>query len=99
MRDIAHGFSQLLGNVPDRQVRVGETTLVMGENIYISAGFLASASFIVLTLIGVSISIAAVIGAFTGFSLRGTAIHYNLRLPAYKWSDAEQAKHPGEKED
>lgn len=82
-----------------RDIIVGENSLVMGEKIYISAGFLASASFIVLTLLSAPVSIAAVMGAFMGFILRGAAIHYNLRLPAYKWSVAEKAKHPEEKED
>jgi len=73
-----------------RDIIVGETTLVMGENIYISAGFLASASFIILTVLAVPVSVAAVIGALAGFALRGAAIYYNLRLPAYKWTLSEK---------
>ncbi|MEO9468113.1 TRIC cation channel family protein [Parasphingorhabdus sp.] len=69
-----------------RDIIVGETALVMGENIYISAAFLASASFVILTIAGVPLSLAGLIGAIVGLGLRGAAIHFNLRLPPYKGS-------------
>ncbi|RDE07385.1 trimeric intracellular cation channel family protein [Sphingomonas aracearum] len=67
-----------------RDVLAGEPSILMRPELYVTAGALASASFVLLVLAGLPVSAAATIGAVAGFALRAAAIHFHLALPAYR---------------
>lgn len=67
-----------------RDVLAGEPSILMRPELYVTAAALASALYVVLVLIGVPSFVAASIAAISGFALRGAAIRWSLRLPAYR---------------
>lgn len=67
-----------------RDVLAGEPSILLRPEIYVTAAALAAVLFVGLTLTGVPILIAAVIGAFAGFALRALAIARGLSIPAYR---------------
>jgi len=67
-----------------RDVLAGEPSILMRPELYVTAGALASALYVVLVLLGLPPYAAASIGAAAGFALRAAAIHWHLRLPSYR---------------
>ena len=71
-----------------RDVLAGEPSIIMRPEIYVTAAALASASYVLLVLLGVPVALAAIVGATAGFALRAVALRYHLALPAYRGRDS-----------
>jgi uncharacterized membrane protein YeiH len=67
-----------------RDVLAAEPSILMRPELYVTAGALASASYVILMLLGTPPFIAATLAALAGFALRAAAIHWRLALPAYR---------------
>jgi len=67
-----------------RDVLAGEPSILMRPELYVTCAALASASYVVLTLLGLHPAVAAVLAAGAGFVLRATAMRQGLALPAYR---------------
>jgi uncharacterized membrane protein YeiH len=67
-----------------RDVLAREPSILLSREIYVTASALSAGLFVGLTLLGVSIWVAAVSGAVAGFLLRGGAIARGWSLPAYR---------------
>jgi uncharacterized membrane protein YeiH len=67
-----------------RDVLVGEPSILMRPELYVTAAALASALYVALSLAGLTPLAAGLMAAAAGFALRGAAIHWKLRLPAYR---------------
>jgi len=67
-----------------RDVLAGEPSILMRPELYVTCAALASASYVVLALLGVPSAIAAIVAASAGFALRATAMRRGLGLPAYR---------------
>ncbi len=67
-----------------RDLLAGEPSILLRREIYVSAAALGAGTYVVLTLIGLSLWPAAFIGAAAGFGLRGVAIATGLALPGYR---------------
>ncbi|MBN8841298.1 MAG: trimeric intracellular cation channel family protein [Sphingomonadales bacterium] len=67
-----------------RDVVAGEPSIIMRPELYVTAAALASALYVVLTLLGVPTIEAATLAALAGFALRAAAIRWRLALPAYR---------------
>ena len=67
-----------------RDVLAGEPSILMRPELYVTAAALAAGLFVGLSLLGVSVWIAAAIAIGAGFALRGAAIARGWSLPAYR---------------
>lgn len=67
-----------------RDVLAGEPSILMRPELYVTAAALSSGLFVALTLLGMSLSLAAVIAIAAGFALRGAAIARGWSLPPYR---------------
>jgi uncharacterized membrane protein YeiH len=67
-----------------RDVLVGEPSILMRPELYVTAAALASALYVGLSLGGLPPLAAGLIAAAAGFALRAAAIVWKLRLPAYR---------------
>jgi uncharacterized membrane protein YeiH len=67
-----------------RDVLAGEPSILMRPELYVTAAALAAGLFVVLTLLGAPMWVAAVVAATAGFLLRGFAIARGWSLPAYR---------------
>jgi len=67
-----------------RDVLAGEPSMLLGPEIYISAAVVSAAVYVALTLVGLPLFAAGIIGALAGFGLRAAAIRFNLKLPGYR---------------
>ncbi|MCH4893345.1 MULTISPECIES: trimeric intracellular cation channel family protein [unclassified Sphingomonas] len=67
-----------------RDVLAGQPSILMRPELYVTAAALASALFVGLSALGAPGALAAPVAALAGFALRGAAIRYRLRLPAYR---------------
>ncbi len=67
-----------------RDVLAQEPSILMRPELYVTAAALASALFVGLSLLGLPGVLAGTIAAVAGFALRAAAIHWHLRLPAYR---------------
>ena len=67
-----------------RDMLAGEPSVLMRPELYVTAAALAAGLFVSLSLIGVTMPIAALIGAACGFGLRALAIARGWSLPAYR---------------
>lgn len=67
-----------------RDLLAGVPSIIVRPEIYVTAAALASGLFLVLLWTGLSLPVAALIGAVAGFALRGAAIRWSLALPAYR---------------
>jgi uncharacterized membrane protein YeiH len=67
-----------------RDLLAGEPSILLRREIYVSAAALGAGTYVGLTLLGLSLWPAAVIGAAAGFGLRGIAIATGLALPGYR---------------
>jgi uncharacterized membrane protein YeiH len=66
-----------------RDVLAGDPSILMRREIYITAAAVAAGLFVGLSLLGLSIWIAAAIAIAAGFTLRALAIVRGWSLPAY----------------
>jgi uncharacterized membrane protein YeiH len=67
-----------------RDLLAGEPSVLLRREIYVSAAALGAGAYVGLTLAGLSLWPAAIIGAAAGFGLRGLAIATGLKLPGYR---------------
>jgi uncharacterized membrane protein YeiH len=67
-----------------RDLLAGEPSILLRREIYVSAAALGAGTYVGLTLLGLSLWPAAIIGAAAGFGLRGIAIATGLALPGYR---------------
>jgi uncharacterized membrane protein YeiH len=67
-----------------RDVLAGEPSILMRPELYVTAAALSAALYVVLQALGLPQFLAAGIAALAGFALRGAAIAWEIRLPAYR---------------
>lgn len=67
-----------------RDVVAEVPSIIMRPELYVTAAALAAASYVVLTLLGLPLVLAATLSALAGFTLRAAAIRFRLALPAYR---------------
>jgi len=67
-----------------RDVLAREPSILLRHEIYVTAAALAAGLFVALSLVGLSVWIAAAIAIAAGFALRGAAIARGWSLPAYR---------------
>ena len=67
-----------------RDLLAGEPSILLRREIYVSAAALGAGTYVGLTLLGLSLWPAALIGAAAGFGLRALAITTGLALPGYR---------------
>ncbi len=67
-----------------RDVLVGEPSILMRPELYVTAAALASTVYVGLSLAGLTPLAAGLIAAAAGFALRAAAIVWKLALPAYR---------------
>lgn len=67
-----------------RDVLVGEPSILMRPELYVTAAALAAAGYVALARLGVDTTLAGFLAAFAGFALRAAALHWALALPAYR---------------
>jgi uncharacterized membrane protein YeiH len=67
-----------------RDLLAGEPSIIIRPELYVTAGALAAALQVSLTLAGLPVFVAGIIAAAGGFALRGAAIHWKLGLPGYR---------------
>lgn len=67
-----------------RDVLAGEPSILMRPELYVTAAALSAALMVGLLLAGVPAAIAGLVAAVCGFALRGGAIHFGWKLPAYR---------------
>ncbi|MFZ5704166.1 MAG: trimeric intracellular cation channel family protein [Pseudomonadota bacterium] len=67
-----------------RDVLAGEPSILLRPELYVTAAALAAGLFVVLTLLGVPLFLAAAFAAGAGFALRALAIARGLSLPGYR---------------
>ncbi|HEX4761673.1 MAG TPA: trimeric intracellular cation channel family protein [Sphingomicrobium sp.] len=67
-----------------RDVLAREPSILLRREIYVTAAALSAGLLVGLTLVGVSVWVAAVSAAFAGFALRAAAIARGWSLPAYR---------------
>jgi uncharacterized membrane protein YeiH len=66
-----------------RDVVAGVPSILLRNELYVTAALLAAAVFVGLTAVGVSTTVASLGGAAAGFALRGAAIRWGLALPRH----------------
>jgi uncharacterized membrane protein YeiH len=67
-----------------RDILVGEPSILMRPELYVTAAALSAALMVLLLLIGMPATFAGIIAALAGFSLRGLAIWRGWSLPHYR---------------
>lgn len=67
-----------------RDLLAGQPSILMRNELYVTAAALAAGLFVALTLAGVPLWSAAVPAALSGFVLRGLAIARGWKLPAFR---------------
>jgi uncharacterized membrane protein YeiH len=67
-----------------RDLLAGEPSILLRKEIYVSAAALGAGTHVGLTLLGLGLWPAAIIGAGAGFGLRALAIATGLSLPGYR---------------
>ena len=66
-----------------RDIVAGVPSILLRHELYVSAALVAAGLFVGLTGANVPPPSPMVIGAVTGFALRGAALHWNLSLPPH----------------
>lgn len=67
-----------------RDVLSGETSVLLSDEIYISAALLGSVSYVLMSTLGLEKIIAMLIAASLAFLLRAAALALGWRMPRYK---------------
>ncbi|MES2495244.1 MAG: trimeric intracellular cation channel family protein [Pseudomonadota bacterium] len=76
-------FTACLGGII-RDVLAGEPSILLRPELYVTAAALSAGLFVILTLLGAPLLIAAGVAALAGFALRAIAIHRGIALPSYR---------------
>lgn len=66
-----------------RDVLAQRPSIILQQEVYITAALVGAASYLLLLSLGLSMNLAAPIAIVSAFIVRGTAIIFNLRLPAF----------------
>jgi uncharacterized membrane protein YeiH len=74
-----------------RDVLVGEPSVLMRREIYVTAALAGAAAFVAVASAGLGGTPAALAGAALAFVLRGGALHFGWRLPRYR---SRPGRHP-----
>lgn len=75
-----------------RDVLAGEPSTLLRPELYVTAAALSAALMVALLLAGVPAALAGLAAALAGFGLRGGAIYFGWKLPAYR----RDSRHSGE---
>lgn len=67
-----------------RDVVAGQPSILLRNELYVTAALLAAGLFVTLDYLGVASPWASLIGALSGFALRGAAISRGLALPRHE---------------
>jgi uncharacterized membrane protein YeiH len=67
-----------------RDVVAGEPSIILRNELYVTAAIFAAAVFVMLDMTGFSMPVSIGVGFVAGFALRGAAIRFNLRLPRHR---------------
>lgn len=67
-----------------RDITAGVPSILLKNEIYVTASLTASALFILLTIIGLPAPWPSTIGFVLGFALRGAAIRWHIALPPHR---------------
>jgi uncharacterized membrane protein YeiH len=67
-----------------RDILAGEPSIILKPELYVTAGALASVSFVALAAAGVAPPVAMAVGVTAGFLLRAWAIWKGVGLPGYR---------------
>jgi uncharacterized membrane protein YeiH len=67
-----------------RDMLVGEPSILMRPELYVTAAALAAGLYVLLIALGLPTFLCALCAAGAGFFLRAAAIHWKLALPAYR---------------
>ena len=67
-----------------RDVLAGEPSTLLRPELYVTAAAMASALMVGLLLAGVPAALAGLAATASGFALRGGAIYFGWKLPAYR---------------
>jgi uncharacterized membrane protein YeiH len=67
-----------------RDVLAGEPSTLMRPELYVTAAALSAALMVGLLVVGVPAAVGGVIAACAGFALRGGALYFGWKLPAYR---------------
>jgi uncharacterized membrane protein YeiH len=67
-----------------RDVLAGEPSVLIGQELYVTAAALSAGLFVGLDMAGASGTVAALAAAAAGFALRGLALARGWSLPSYK---------------
>lgn len=73
-----------------RDLISGEPSIIVRPELYVTAGALSAALFVLLVQVGVQGFIAALIAFVAGFILRALAIVKGLSLPAYRGTEEKE---------
>ena len=69
-----------------RDVTIGVPSILMRQELYVTTSLVGAGLFVGLDQLGLPAPWPAALGVLAGFSLRGAAIHWKLRLPAHRGS-------------
>ncbi|MBV8971026.1 MAG: trimeric intracellular cation channel family protein [Sphingomonadaceae bacterium] len=67
-----------------RDLLANQPSVLLREEIYVSAAALAAGAYVVATLAGIDGRVASAIGFAAGFALRAIALRFNVSLPDYE---------------
>lgn len=67
-----------------RDITAGTPSVLVRNEIYVTASLLAATLYISLTAIGIATPLSATIGFVAGFILRGAAIRWRIALPLHR---------------
>ena len=68
---------------------LGRPPVLLEPNIYVTAALLGAASYCLATALGVPAALSLPVAAAAAFTLRALAIVFDLRLPKYGQSGAD----------
>ncbi len=67
-----------------RDVVCGERPLILAKEIYVTAAVAGAAVTVTLLAFAAPVLLAEALGILAAFAIRGTAIHWGLKLPTYR---------------
>lgn len=67
-----------------RDMLVGEPSILMRPELYVTAAALSAGLYVLLITLGAPLFVSGLCAAGAGFLLRAAAIHWKLALPAYR---------------
>jgi len=67
-----------------RDVISGEETILLSNEIYITAAILGASSFALLNVFGFTLNISIFVGIALAFGLRAVALLFNVKMPRYR---------------